>query len=170
MIPEPFVPVATIFLGMSATTIGLLSCVVLLCALGFAKTKDVLITLLIAVYSATACTTVFPIYGASWFGFVLHEQTARLLVFSIMFLVVVLSLRGYVCSVYQQSVLWRTVEIVVLSCMIVGIVFSMMVHVGGLTSILHIDQTVLTLFTSPYALLFWISAPMLSIPLFVRHS
>lgn len=142
---------------------------VFLVALGLARSKDLLISILVALYVSALITALFPYHG--WVHealFIRHPTLVPLFIFGFSAVVTLLSLRRYILSNYQHRPVWRTIEVVVLSLMVTGLSFSILHHIVGIASLFPGWQASDFLFASKQALTFWLIAPVLSFPLFIR--
>lgn len=155
----------------SPGVLALLGSLLFLIALGLAKSKDVLIRLLIALYIAAFITAQFPLYEfiaeELW---VTDRTTLTLFVFGLSASITLLSLRRYIGSTYQHHVIWRTVEVIILALVIVGFTGAILHHLVGGALSTALGPVAGHLFSSPLAYTAWLIAPLAVFPLFIRPS
>ena len=166
---DPYTVFISFFTNPNPAYLAFGGVVVFLVALGLARSKDLLVTILVAVYVSALITVLFPYHA--WVHetfFIRHPTLVPLFMFGFSIVVTILSLRKYVLSNYQHRPIWRTIEVIVLSLMITGLCFSILHHSVGIASLFPGWQASDFLFASKQALTFWLIAPVLSFPLFIR--
>jgi hypothetical protein len=154
---------------VSSDIFGVVAFVTLFAALGLAKNKKVLVTLLVSLYPAALVAVFFPYYEYINVGNAKVSVVAGPLI--ILFLGTIgafFILRPYIETHYQYHTFWRFAEVMALAVAIVGLCVALLYHVVKIESFYNFSIFFDTLFISPVALFLWIAGPLLSIPLFVR--
>ena len=163
--------VAVLIAELSPGVMALVGSLFFLIALGLAKSKDLLIRLLIALYIAAFITAQFPFYESIAATLAVTDRTTlTLFLFGFSTAVALLALRRYIGSTYQHHVLWRTVEVVVLAFVIVGFTGAVFHHVVDGQMLMALGPVTGHLFAPPLAYAAWLLAPLLIFPLFIRPS
>jgi hypothetical protein len=154
---------------ISSDIFGVVAFVVLVTALGLAKSKKIPIVILLSLYPAALIAVFFPFYEYIKIGDpTLSTVAGPLFVLILSTIGAFFILRSYIEARYEYRSFWRFVEVIALSIAIVGLCMALLYHVVEIESYYDFSVIFDTLFASPTALFFWILGPLLSIPLFVR--
>ncbi len=147
---------------------GVLSLLALATAAALTRGKDVLLTILVALYPAALITQTFPYYGRVSLELANSDTYERLIVLLISSIIIFTVMRKYLKSTFQLRVVWRFVEALVLAVSITGLFLAVLFNVVNIATLYSFSVVFYALFATPVALFGWLLVPIVSIPLFVR--
>lgn len=155
--------------SISADVFVLLAFVLLLIALGLAKGKDMLIVFILAVYPSALFTAHFPFYEkVQHISLLSTPSIPELVVFVATLLVGMRILSSYIDTGYQQHTFWRYVELITLSLAGVVLTVSVLYNIIEFQYLYNLSPVIDTVFASGTYFFFWLIAPFIIIPSFVR--
>jgi len=158
----------TSLMSVSMDAIMVLSVLALATSAALTRGKEVLLTVLVALYPATMITELFPHYGRVSVSMAQSDTYERLAVFLVATLLIFLILRKYLRSTFQLRAIWRFIESFMLGVSITGLFFAALFNVVHIETIYDFSVVFYMLFATPAALFGWLLVPIVSIPLFVR--